>query len=182
MEPKCKIIPYVRSDGIPTFRDSDIMGFYDRMAQERTADVVFHDGSIQSREQFLGAMSGPNNFLIVVYWEDQVSAIMWANRFQDKWAQNHFCCFNNVWGNHKIIHEMGRVACLYLLDKLGLDCLFSMIPEKNKAALASAIGAGATVVGKVPYGAYNYKDNKSESAVFISYTREGNEYETKDHN
>jgi len=172
-----KIIPYVEVDGVPTFKNSDIIGIYDRMVEEGTADRTFYDGSIRSGEQFLAAMKGPNNFLIVIYWNDELSAVMWANRFQCKWAQNHFCCFRNVWGNHKVIHEMGRVSCLWLLDNLKLDCLFSMIPESNKPAIASVLGAGATIVGTSPFGAYNYKTGKSEGAVWISYTKEGKQNE-----
>lgn len=172
-----KIIPYVHSDGVPTFKDSEIRGLYDRMVQEGSADMVFYSGTIRSSEEFLSAMKGPNNFLILIYWNNELSAIMWANRFQYKFAQNHFCCFKNVWGNHKVIHEMGRVSCLWLLDNLGLDSLFSMIPERNQPAINAVVGAGATIVGRTPLGAYNYKTGKSESAVWISYIREGNQNE-----
>ena len=168
----------MKMDGIPTFRDSEIVALWDRMEKENTIKDVFMDGSILSGKQFLKAMKSDLNFLIVVYWKEEVSAILWVNRFQGNFAQAHFCCFSNVWGKQKIICKLGKAGSLYILNNLKLDMLLGIIPENNKPAFVAATGAGWKPVGTLPYGSYNYKTKESESAVILSFIKE----EKKDEN
>lgn len=173
MDQKVKIVPYVHYDGVPTFKDSDVTAIWDRMEEENTIKNVFQDGSIRSRTQFLEAMRSPSNFLILIYWEEELAAIMWANRFQGNFAQNHFCCFSNIWGDFEAITTCGRVACLYLLDNLAVEMLLGMIPEDNKTAIQAVVGAGGKVIGTLPAASYNYKTGKSGPTVVISCTKDG---------
>ena len=175
MGEQIKIIPYMTVDGVPTFKDSDIIEFYNRMVKDKTAELVFQDGSISSADEFLNTMRGPGCFLAVVYWQGEPVALGWANRFQGKVAQVHFCTFSEFWGERPIIPECGRRTCIYLMDALELDGLFGLVPEKNKKAIAVTVEAGGKIIGKLPMGSYNKYTGKSETAVILSYTREGNE-------
>ena len=172
-----KIIPYITIDGIPTFKDSDIISFYDRMVKDGTADDVFQDGSIRSAENFLDAMKGPNNFLIVAHWQGEPAGVMLANRFQGRFAQNHFCAFSEFWGNRDIILQCGRYGSLYMLDNLGLDMLMGLVPASNQRAIAAVVASGGKIIGELPKGSFNVRTGKSEPTVILSYTREGNEDE-----
>ena len=177
MGERFKIIPYITIDGVPTFKDSEIISFYNRMVKDGTADDVFQDGSIRSAENFLDAMKGPNNFLIVGHWQGEPVGVMWANRFQGKFAQNHFCAFSEFWGNRDIILQCGRYGSLYMLDNLGLDMLMGLVPASNKRAIIAVIGSGGKIIGELPSGSFNVRTGESEPTVILSYTREGNEDE-----
>ena len=174
---RIEIIPYIHIDGVPTFKDSDIMSFYDRMVKDGTADDVFQDGSIRSAENFLDAMKGPNNFLIVGHWQCEPAGVMWANRFQSKFAQNHFCAFSEFWGNPNILLQCGRYGSLYMLEHLGLDMIMGLVPSYNKRAIKIVVASGGKIIGELPKGSFNIRTGKSEPTVVLSYTREGNEDE-----
>jgi len=49
---KVDILTYCETDGIKTFRDSFIMGLYDRMVKDGTAKTVFYAGHVTTRDHF----------------------------------------------------------------------------------------------------------------------------------
>jgi hypothetical protein len=172
-----KIIPYVKVDGVPTFKDSEIRDFWYRMIKEKTVEIVFTDGSIQSAREFIKAMKSPDNFLIVVYWDGVIMGIMWANRFQHNYAQNHFCAFKDFWGT-ACIPLCGKAGSLYLLENLNLGVLMGLVPKNNHPAVNAVITAGGNYVGELPNAHKNKHTGEVESLIILSYTKEGNEDES----
>ena len=178
MGQKVNIIPYIIFDGVPTFKDSDILNLWDRMVEDNTVNHVFQDGSIKTRNEFLKAMKSTENFLILIYWKEELSMIMWANRFQGNFAQNNFCCFKNLWGKSKVIQECARTGTSYLFKNLGLDMLLGMTPKNNRLAIRAVRASGATIIGSLPCGHYNYKTGESTPTLITCFTKEGGENES----
>ena len=76
-----RLEPYTSVDGVPTFRDSEIMALYQRMEAEKTAEMVSGDGSVKSAEQFLRLARQPSLHFSLAFLGE-------AGRFQQAQAQN----------------------------------------------------------------------------------------------
>ena len=88
----------MKIDGIPSLRDSEILGLYDVMVDEGVADTIFFDGEVSSRDDFLEAMTNHNNNILYVLKADGELAIAcWLNHFNGKTAQMHWTCFRKFW-------------------------------------------------------------------------------------
>jgi ribosomal protein L20 len=173
-----KLMPYCEVDGIQTFRDSEILGFYDRMVKAGTAETVFTDGKINNREDWLRAMKSPENFLYVVYDVDKEAvALFWLNRVEIKKARLHYSGFFKGWKKGSV--KIGRQILEILMGKKNSDndgYLFDMLtgltPSSNKLAIKYMRLCGWKIIGELPFGTWNHKAQKSEPAVISYYTRE----------
>lgn len=170
------LLPYCEVDGISTFRDSEILGFYDRMVGSGTVESVFSDGQINSREDWLRAMKSPENFLYVVYADENISAIFWLNNVEIKQARFHYCFFYSAWKKGSI--KIGKKILEILMNKKNslsddylLDVLIGITPISNKPAVKFAKLLGWKIIGTLPFGAWSNKKQKSESAIISYYTR-----------
>ena len=166
------MIPYIRYDGVPTFKDSDIIELWNRMEQDGTIKAAMFDGSIVDAEDFLRRANTPGNFLVLVYWEDELMGIGWCNTFQGNFCQGHWCTFKHIWGNRTAIRECLTFGMNYILNSLGLDMILCIIPKRNAAAIRTSIGAGCKLQGELPHGCFNAETGKSETSVFLTYTKD----------
>jgi hypothetical protein len=163
-------------DGIRTFTDSEILAFYDRMVKGGMADAIFSDGQINSREGWLHAMKSPENFLYVVYADENISAVFWLNSVEAKQARFHYCFFYSAWKKGSI--KVGKKILEILMEKRNsssddylLDVLIGVIPSSNEPAIKFAKLLGWQIIGTLPFGAWSNKKQKSESAIISYYTR-----------
>ncbi len=101
-----KIIPYTEVDGIKTFRDSDILDLYGRMVKDGTADTVFYEGTVSTREEFLASIKNRGTLLFILKVDDKIVGFTWLNRFENRTAHNHFVAFSEVWGKETV--EIGK--------------------------------------------------------------------------
>lgn len=172
-----ELIPYTYHDGIPTFRDSDIRGFYDRMVSDGTADMVFYDGHIKSSEDFLRFMKSVN--LFVAYKEKVIMGLAWLNKIENKSAYFHFCGFSSCWGEDAAGISRDTVNQLIeQKDSAGeyfFDVFIGLVPSFNKRALDFLIECGGHAVGEVPYAIWSDKKQKSVSGTLIYYVRGSDE-------
>jgi len=171
-----KIMPYCEIDGIRTFRDSEILEFYDRMVKARLAETVFSDGQIDNREDWLRAMKNPENFLYAVYVGKDVVFLVWLNRVEIRKAQFHYCGFFKGWRIGSV--KIGKQFLNILMNKRDssgnylFDVLTGLTPSSNKPAIEYMQECGWKIIGELPLGAWNNKKQKSESAVMSYFTRE----------
>lgn len=171
-----KIIPYTLIDGVPTYRDSEILDLYDRMVADKTVDAVFSDLQIQTSGEWLAAMKSNLNMLFVIYADDEISAILWLNRFEGRTARNHFCTFSNAWGKHTV--GMARAAFDYVLHLKGpaggylFDVITGILPAANQLALGYITRVGVKYHGPVPNVCFSKRSGKSEPGYFTYITRE----------
>jgi len=170
-----KIIPYCKQDGIRTFRDSDVMGFYDRMEKDGTHKIVFYAGHINSRESFLRYMKDPGTLLYVLIIDNDIVGVTWLDGIEDKSAFDHFCIFSEFWGQDTV--ALGKtvlkmLTCTQYEGEYVFDLFKGMVPAWNQRAVDFAVACGGVNLGVVPNGIWNEGKKKSEDAVFIYYTRE----------
>ena len=104
----CRVIPYTEIDGIPTFKDSDVKGFYDRIAKDGLVEFIFHDGYIQTSDDFLMMMKGAGAALYVAYYENDPVGVGWLTHFEAKSrsCRAHFTTFSEVWNKDTV--SIGR--------------------------------------------------------------------------
>jgi len=175
-----RLIPYEAFDGIPTFTDSFIMGLYNQMYQEGTADRVFIDGSVLNAEGFLNMAKFGSMKLFVIYGEDNSEnspdGVFWLNNFQAMSAQLHFCFFKKSWGRKALEHSKYCVnASVNMKNALGepmFDLIHGSTPADNVLALRLVKLSGMTILGEMPCGVWNHKKQESVPAI-ISYITRG---------
>jgi RimJ/RimL family protein N-acetyltransferase len=173
-----KIVPYTKIDGIPTFRDSDIRELYLRVERQKLRDILFHDGSIMSADDWSRYITGPGVLLFIVIRGDDKLGFFWLNRIERTTAFIHFCAFKEVWGT-KIPVNSGRRALSLLLNMRDADgnflwhTIMGMTPEGFRVQLRYIRRCGMKVVGTVPNLMWDHRSGKPKSGILSFITREG---------
>lgn len=171
------ILPYTRVDGIPTFKDSDLMEMFDKVERDGTVGAIFFDGSVKTRQEFATMMKQPGVRFFGVYVHSSTTPVgfIWLDMFMQKTARGHFCAFSEYWGDaYKIGHEV-LVQLLTMKDKEGnyvLDAIYGFTPEDNELALAALQAAGFRVAGVLPNAFYYESDKESHAGVMMYYNRD----------
>lgn len=173
---KIKLIPYCTIDGLWTFKDSQVIAFFNRMVQDGTAETVFYSGEITTGEAFLREMKSPRSFLYVAFSDGIPAGLTWVNGFEGKSARNHFCVFSDFWGQSLELGKAGMKFLTHLKTGNGpylFDVLIGRIPEWNTHAIDFAIKCGCKRLSdSLPNAIWNAKTKRSEPAVIIYYTRD----------
>lgn len=156
------------------FKDSEIMGLYDKMVSEGTSDIVFYDGIIKNREMFLSEMKS-NRCKLHILFDKEPIAIVYLNMFEGRTARFHFCAFSKIWGGEAI--KAGRFICGEILnykyeEDYIFDALTGRIPVSNKKAVEYLKKMGAVIAGKIPLGIWNERNKKSEDCFIVCMNRE----------
>lgn len=168
---KPAILPYCHFNGIPTLRDSELLGLYHRMAAEGSASAAWPYGP----ERWMMEMKERRSLLYVVMVDESPGGMLWLNDFRGKYAHVHLVVFREFHGRDHV--EKGRFAVQSVLqgkDALGryaFDGFVGMIPEWNRVAVAYALRCGFRKVGVVPFGHYNIDEDRSEAAVMLAIGR-----------
>ena len=166
------VLPYVRVDGVPTFRDSEIKGLYQIMERDRTAEIVFCNGIVKNKEDFFNYISKPETVLYVALDAkagDVPLGIGWINNFENRTARAHFCIFAE--GRSRSV-EAGK-ALVQRASKFGdLEMLIGMIPATNEKAIHFGQKCGATLACILPKGSCCEGFESGPTAV-LYYLRNG---------
>ncbi len=169
-----KLIPYIEVDGIKSFKDSEVMGFYDRMVEEGTAETTFSDGSVRSRGEFLSMAKNCGFF--AVSCKSEVVGFVWITDVYMRRAQVHFCFFRTSkdWGKDGV--EIGKRTASVLInlkDKNGyiFDVLLGVTPIDNLPAVMWLHRIGLKKLCEIPNGVFSAKEKRSIPAVLWSLTR-----------
>lgn len=167
-----KILPYVHLDGVPTLRDSDLLGLYDRMDREGLAGSCYQEG----RLHWLEEMKSRRSLLYVCMGDDGPMGMVWLNAFRGRYAHSHLVIFRAYHGRANILTARWAIqTVLRSRDAHGeylWDGFVGMTPETNRLAVAFALRCGFRKVGVVPFGAYDFRQNKSVPAVLTVLERE----------
>lgn len=170
MTVKYNILPYTTSDGIPTFKDSDIIALYNQMKEEGTFDLVMHDGSFKRVEDFVAYIKQPDIPFFVMYKDTYQTpvAMCWLNRVEKTHTYMHFTGFNASKGNTV---EIGKVAMSYVFS-MGFDSIMSMIPATNRVAIIYIRKLGFKKLADVPHLLWSEGEQRSVTGVLSQLTRE----------
>ena len=173
---RVQLIPYIEINGIRTFKDTDVMGFYDRMEKDKTAPVVFHDGQIRDAKGFLRFMRSPGVALYVVYADNELAGLLWLTDAKPKTCMVHFVAFSEFWQNNSV--EIGRTSIARIMemkDKSGaylFDVLQGLLPSWNTRAIKWLKAIGLEVVGEIPKVLWDAQRNSSVDGTLLYLTRE----------
>lgn len=155
----------------------DFLAFlFEQMQEDGTASQVFLEQEITDAEKWMDFVESPGVHLFVPFSEGAPAGVCWLDRFQEKWAQYHFCLFKGAWGHGRSI-ELGKWVLNKLLnmkDEHGylLDMLVGVLPSRHRLALRYVRKCGGQVNGLLPLGVFNGKTGQSEEATLITLTRE----------
>lgn len=170
-----RMSPYVEVDGVPSYKDSEILELYRRVVAEGCAHV-FRDRSITGEGAFLRMAKAPHTAFYVAYVRGETAGCVWLNRFQARFAQANFFTFSQFWGQDAL--DLGRHCLRELITMRGddgafiLDMLVGITPADNPLAVAFALKCGWKRRGLLPFGAYDAEAGASLPAVLTTVTRE----------
>ena len=170
-----QVLPYLRIDGIPTFRDSQMLAFYDKMERDGVVGEVFCDGEIGSRDEFLIAMTQQQNMFYAVRSGDVFVGVAWLNNFYGKTAQAHFVCFSEAWGKKSVEamrHALNELIHLRKDGGYAFDVFLGWVPSANERAIEFCRKCGGVADTVVPHAICDVRTGKSVDAVLVYYTRE----------
>ena len=169
------LLPYMKSDGIPTLKDSEIM-----------AETIFFDGQLNSREEWLDSITTGRNALYVALLKTlepgpfgrskvEPAAICWLNNANGKAIEMHWCVFSKFWSNGSA--DIMRFAADKLInmksddEEYVFDVLIGLVPVTNQRAISLSRKAGGIAEYVVPNALYDYRSSKSVDAMLVHYTR-----------
>lgn len=165
------IMPFTNVDGIRTFRDSEIEGFYNRIIKEGWEDVVFYDGTIRSGKHFCAIMKDGRSILHVVYYRGLPAALVWLNRFEQTHCYVHWTFFKCV-SNFKAHKEIGEAVIKFMFDEYEIQLLMGITPSFNKLALRFLKSIGLKTYGEIPNILWNEKKGKAIPGQMMFINRE----------
>lgn len=168
-------MPFALVDGVPTFRDSEILHLYGLMVRDKTVDRAFYDGSVSSPYDFLSLVINRQRCqLFVVYRKVHRKVpvgMAWLTNFEARWARVHFCVFREGWG--KDIFEIGwfGIREIFNLNEPGTSGrprfhgLTGLTPTENTRAIRFIEKLGFQRGGILPFGWYDQQEQVSKPAL-----------------
>lgn len=162
-----EIRPYVHFDGMPTFRNTEILSFYEQMEKDGTAETVFWDETINSKHEFLQHVKSHGALLLVALMDSVPVGICWLNGFECGMARLHFCIFSIGWKNSL---EIGKALVQKAINiNKDINMLIGFVPESNKKAIGFCLKCGAKHLGSFPRGSRNSKNGDFSMPTAVLY-------------
>ena len=160
----CRVIPYTEFDGIPTFKDSNVKEFYNRMVKGGVADIIFHDGCVKSSDDFLRMMKGSGADLYVAFYGEEIVGVGWLTHFEAKTCRAHFTMFPDV--EDKDIVSIGKEIFRQMLHMKAhgdyvFDVFLGLVPSFNVRAIKWLNKVGLVTIGDIPNALWSDKEQKS---------------------
>jgi hypothetical protein len=162
IEPFCRTVlkPYRTVDGVPSFKDSEIVQLFERAKAERLLPLVMYNcDPDMSAEAFLRMYKGSTlRQLWLVFYGDDLAGWIWIDDLASRTARSHFCLFRWV-SQGRLSEEIGRDMFRQLFDtkfKSGatLRLLRAEMPGFNKPGLWFLENVGMKSIGQIPNCAY----------------------------
>lgn len=169
------VLPYVRTDGIPSMRNSFIESLWEKMVADGVVNSVFRDGSIVCRDDFVNYVTSEAVIFCVAIENDKPAGMAWLNRIEKRKAWVHFCVFSSHWGAPAVDVGKSLVSFLINLKSNGefvFDVFLGLTPKDNRLAVRFIRKVGAKSLGEVKSGIWNAADGASQPAIFSCYERE----------
>ena len=161
-------MPYTHIDGVPTFKDSDIIKIYNWMKNDKTLETVFYNVGKEKLTElfFVNFWKRRDLRMFVLFSENKVGGMIWFDRIVDSTASIHINAFKWIWGSNSAI--LFRNAFCQIFDRHNIDVMIGQIPEINKKAIKFAERVGFEKSGIIPKALYIDRLKKKVDA-HISY-------------
>lgn len=165
------ILPYIKVDGIPVLRDSELIAIYNKLVAEKLDIILFSTEAEMSPDRFVSIMKSDGTLLLLAEdSENNIAGILWLNRFEGKSARMHFCIFKNWWGKSSEIMQLFREHVFSLVDSFGLpifNTVVGYIPSVNTHAIRCALRDGCKLCGVIPDYFWDYRVGKMIDATVV---------------
>lgn len=169
-------VPYVKPDGIPTFRNSELAEMYNRADREGWLNQMFHDGTVKNEIDFVKHVTAPHVMFWGLFCEGELMGFFYVNRIERTCAHLHFAFFSKWWATPESLKGGRRVLETLLVDDVDGRPLFELLlgayPSWNKHVLAYVHKFGAHTVTEVPHLMWSERKGKSVEGTIVSITRE----------
>ena len=170
-----KIIPYVKQDGIPSFRDSEIVYLWKKALTENALDYMFLDMQDVPPVFFLEFINKDDVNFFIVLIEEKPALLIFMTNIQFAKAEGHFFFYDGFRGEKAV--EIGKYCLQYLINmQLGektcvYDVIIGITPVKNIFACRFLHKLGMKKVGEIPNYMYNAKTKQQENIVYSYFSR-----------
>lgn len=163
-----KILPYTHIDGVPTFKDSDIIRIYNWMKNDKTLETVFYNVSKEKLTEnfFVQFWKRKDLKMFVLFSENKVGGMIWLDRIIDSTAAIHINAFKWTWGGDNI--RLFRKAVCQIFTGYNIDVMIGQIPVINQKAIKFSERVGFIKSGIIPKSLYVHRLKKKVDA-YLSY-------------
>lgn len=171
---KITLMPYTTKDGMPTFRDSELIAFYHQMLTDGWLVDYIHDQSIRSSEDFLQHIKSGACMFWAAYVDGDPAAVFWVNRFEGRNVRGHFAFFKKYWGTEIPLQIGKEIIQLWVENEYEGSTLFDVVigvmPKTNRHAIQYIDRLGGQYLGTVP-NYFRDRNDKLVDGVFIYFTK-----------
>ncbi len=182
MSREYQIVPYAVHDGVPSFRDSEIEGWFERLRSEGSVRWLFFDGMVTDAREFVRLVKTPGVFFFTV-WAGrdepagaEMVGVFWIRDFIGNAAHLHHAIFKKFWGSETKM--IGRHVLEYILAADGeegrlplVGVLLGITPVNNISAVKFAKAVGMERLGTVPGMLYDIYANCAVDGVMSCMTQ-----------
>lgn len=170
MEGKIVLLPYTKVNGIATMTDSDLLEIYDKFKEQGLSDILFSDGSVTTRKEFVKDMTASHTMSFVPCLDGEPMGIIWLNRFEKTTAHGHFGFFKECWGTGNP-RRAARQFMKWATSNI-FHTLIGVVPSWNTFAKAGCRAVGMHRLGEVPGYLYSKRDQKPITATLFYISKE----------
>jgi len=171
-----ELYPYTINDGIPSVRDSELLGLYQTMESDKSLDVVYYNKPQDdiSPEWWMAFIKTHCQLFVILETGDDgkrsIVGIVYLNNVVGRRADIHYCMFKPVWGRSaEICSEVMRL----LFEHTNMDCFVALIPEYNKQALGKPTEYGFKSSAIIKKACYISSLGKSVNGHQYTMARKG---------
>lgn len=192
MDGEYKIIPYTTVDGVPTFRDSEIAGWFDRMEADGMLPQLFFDAGVLSGADLVRLVKTPGVMFFTV-WDvgrpvgrsagqpegdgGGLAAVFWLRDFIHNAAYMHWGIFKAYRG--PAARKISRFVLETIFDvrtenaRPFVSTLLGLVLVDNVPAVKFSQEMGAVQVGVIPKLFTNFYDAaRVVDGLLVCMTRE----------
>lgn len=174
MDNSYALIPYAVVDGVPSFKDSEIAGWFERLEKENLARWAFFGGALLSGAELVRFVKTAGIFTFTVWAGGAGAAEMvgffWLDRFVQRACFLHHVIFRKFHGA-----EATAIGVFVLSEVLRLgmaDTILGLTPANNPLAVRYARRIGMQPAGRLPNIFYDAYANQSVDGILTYTTRE----------
>jgi hypothetical protein len=175
---KTELKPYRTVDGVPTFKDSELIHLLERAKEERLFPLVMYNVDPEMNPAaFLHFYKGAAGRLLwLVFYNGELAGWVWLDDVANRTARSHFCLFRWV-SKAKLSEEIGRemfwqLFSLKFRNDVTLQVIRAEMPGFNKPGLWFLENIGLKVIGEIPNGAYRFSTGKFCPMIYLYATKD----------
>lgn len=144
-----KLYPYIINDGVPSLKDSELVGLYKKMSQDESLNLVFWNRPTGEYGvgDWLDLVKTDAQLFVIMTEEGEIAGMCWLTNIMGRRADIHYCMFKEFWGKSD---ELCKEVPELLFDMTNLNCIVATIPEFNKYAFGKPLVYGFTGAGTIP--------------------------------